>query len=48
MVLKEGLLVSVLMYGREAMVRRKKESSIRVLHIENIRGLEGINTECTG
>ena len=42
-VLHETLLVAVLMYCRETMLRREKESSrVRTIHIYNLRGLLGI------
>ena len=42
-VLQETLLVSILIYGRETMLWKEKEiSSIRVVHMDNLRGLLGI------
>ena len=43
MILHETLIVSVLMYGSETMIRKeKKRSRIRVVQIDNLRGLLGI------
>ena len=42
-VLQESLLVPVLTYGNETIIWRKKErSSIRVVQMDNLRGLLGI------
>ena len=41
--LHEGMLVSVLLYGSETMIWRKKEKSrIRAVQMDNLRGLLGI------
>ena len=43
LVLYETLLVSVLMYGSETMLWREKEKSrVRVVEMDNLRGLLGI------
>ena len=42
-VLHEGLLMSVLLYGSETILLRKKERSrIRAVQMDNLRGLLGI------
>ena len=45
-VLHETLLVPVLMYGSETMLGKEKERSrIRVVHMDNLRGLLGIRSK---
>ena len=43
-VLHKGLLVPVLLYGRETMIwREKEESRIKGVKMDNLRGLLGVN-----